>query len=174
MISQESFCWLYAQFMNTRLVMMSVSLHTQTVLHWLASQTCCSFVCPSSTESGAKFWREFAVVEFLQLFWEAYARCSSQLELPVDLTKVPCYITFIQTNPHSSHDHAHLWVSPSPTLWLTLKTPALTLILRYTHHSPNRPPSCASPCRLCRRTYWCLSGPLPRLVRSQTRTWKFI
>ena len=27
------FRWLYAQFMNTRLVMMSVSLHTETVLH---------------------------------------------------------------------------------------------------------------------------------------------
>ena len=32
------FRWLYAQFMNTRLVMMSVSLHTQTVLHCLIIQ----------------------------------------------------------------------------------------------------------------------------------------
>ena len=52
----------------------------------------CPFVCLSPTPSEAKFWRELAVVEFPQLFWEAYARCSSQLELPVDLTKVPCYI----------------------------------------------------------------------------------
>ena len=62
----------------------------------MASQTCCSFVCPSSTESEAKFWRELAVVEFPQLFWEAYARCSSQLELPIHLTKVLCYITVAQ------------------------------------------------------------------------------
>ena len=30
-------------------------------------------------------------MEFPQLFWEAYARCNSQLELPVDLMKVPRY-----------------------------------------------------------------------------------
>ena len=32
------FCWLHAQFMNTRLVTMSVSLHTQTGLHCLVIQ----------------------------------------------------------------------------------------------------------------------------------------
>ena len=45
----------------------------------------------AKVKSEAKFWRELALVEFPQLFWEAYAICSSQLELPVDLMKVLCY-----------------------------------------------------------------------------------
>ena len=37
-IQVSHFCWLDAQFMNTRLVKMSASLHTQTVLHCLIIQ----------------------------------------------------------------------------------------------------------------------------------------
>ena len=37
-IHVSCFCWLNAQFMNTRLVIMSVSLHTQTGLHCLIIQ----------------------------------------------------------------------------------------------------------------------------------------
>ena len=39
------FSWLNAQFMNTRLVMMSASLHTQTVLHCLIIQVLHTRVC---------------------------------------------------------------------------------------------------------------------------------
>ena len=59
----------------------------------LALPTCFSIECQSESEAhvlfGAKTWLGSDAKN------RAYARCSSQLELPVDLTKVLCYSTEI-------------------------------------------------------------------------------
>ena len=55
----------------------------------MASQTCCSFVCPSSTEANSLVLEEKKVEgkKWCDARNKVYARCSSQLELPVDLMK---------------------------------------------------------------------------------------